>query len=138
MQIAILYGVTAFIFLGLDVIGLNFLIKPIFDAEIGDMLLETPRWGAAAAFYLAYVGGLLFFVCAPALRAETALKTVFVTGALFGAICYGAYEFTNLATLKGWTWRLTVIDVAWGAALNGVSATAGVALTRAILSRRAQ
>lgn len=135
MQIAVLYGVTALIFLVLDAIALNFLLKPVFARDIGDMLLEKPRMGAAAAFYLFYVGGLLFFVSYPALKAATALPIVFATAAFFGAICYGTYEFTNLATLKGWTFRMTAIDVTWGAFLNGVAATAGVAATRAILPK---
>ena len=30
-------------------------------------------------------------------------------------MAYGTYEFTNLATLKGWHWQMVVVDVSWGA-----------------------
>ena len=52
---------------------------------------------------------------------------------LLGALAYGTYEFTSFAILKDWTLRLVVIDVIWGTALTGVSATAGVMITRSLL-----
>ena len=51
---------------------------------------------------------------------------------LFGFCVYGAYDLTNLATLRGWPWPLTVsvVDLAWGGA---VTATAAAFLaTRAV------
>ena len=45
--------------------------------------------------------------------------------ALLGLVAYGTYDITNLSTLKGWSVKLAVIDIAWGTALTAVSATIG-------------
>lgn len=131
MTLILLYIATVLLFLGLDIVGLRYVVKPVFDAEIGDMLLETPRYGPALVFYLFYVAGLLWFVSVPAMRDDTALWQVFVIAAAFGAIGYGTYEFSNLATLKGWSWRMVATDLIWGMMLTGVSAVGGLAILRA-------
>jgi len=38
---------------------------------------------------------------------------------------------TNLSTLKGWTWRLCVVDIIWGTLLTGLAAAAGAWATQA-------
>jgi uncharacterized membrane protein len=45
-------------------------------------------------------------------------------------MAYGTYELTNLATLRDWTWRMTLTDLAWGTVLTAVAAAIGVAVTR--------
>ena len=45
--------------------------------------------------------------------------------ALFGFLAYVTYELTNLATLKGWSAQIAMMDIAWGAALSGVAGAAG-------------
>ncbi len=35
----------------------------------------------------------------------------------FGAAAYATYDFTSLATLKGYDWRLAVADTVWGGVL---------------------
>ena len=37
-----------------------------------------------------------------------------------GAASYAVYDFTSLATLKGYDWRLAVADTVWGGILFGV------------------
>ena len=34
-------------------------------------------------------------------------------GALLGVVTYGMYDLTNLSTLRGWSLKLTFIDIAW-------------------------
>ncbi len=128
----ILYAVSVVLFLGLDFLGLSFLIRPTFERDIAPMLRDNFKIVPALIFYLFYILGLLWFVSLPALRADTGLIVIFLTGALFGAIAYGTYEFSNLATLNGWTWRMLLTDLIWGTVLTGVVAAAGVAITRAI------
>ncbi len=128
----ILYVIMVILFLGLDAVGLSYLIRPTFEKDIGPLLRDSPHWGAALVFYLFYVVGLLWFVAAPAMRAETGLMAVFLTGALFGAVAYATYEFSNMATLNGWTWRMLLTDLTWGTVLTGVTAAGGVVLTRAV------
>ncbi len=128
----ILYVVSVVLFLGLDFLGLTYLIRPTFERDIAPMLLENFKLAPALIFYMFYIVGLLFFVSVPAMRADTGLLVVFLTGALFGAVAYGTYEFSNLATLNGWTWRMLLTDLTWGTVLTGTVAAGGVAITRAL------
>ncbi|PYC48853.1 DUF2177 domain-containing protein [Litorivita pollutaquae] len=132
MPLIILYISTAIIFLGLDAVMLKNVMRPLFETRLGDQLLDDLRLGAAALFYLAYVGGVLYFVSAPALRDGGALGAVFLSAAILGAMAYGTYEFTNFATLKAWDWRMVAVDLTWGAALTGTSAALGLWITRAV------
>ncbi|WP_300056379.1 DUF2177 family protein [uncultured Roseobacter sp.] len=132
MTIAILYVVTFAVFLTLDYVGLSYLIKPTFEKDIEPLLLGSPRIGPAFAFYAFYVVCLLWFVSWPALQDDKSLLWVFGSAALIGAMAYGTYEFTNLATLKDWTWRMVATDLTWGTVLTGTSATAGVFVARLV------
>lgn len=133
MQTLTLYVATAAVFLGLDALALRFMIAPAFRDQLGDWVLDSPRFVPAAVFYLFYVVGVLVFVSLPALR-EGAVLQAFFMGALLGAVAYGTYEFTNFATLERWSWKLVLMDGTWGALLTGTSAAAGVWITRAIHS----
>ena len=53
-------------------------------------------------------------------------------GAVLGLVAYGTYDITNLSTLKGWSVKLAVIDIAWGTALTAVSATIGYWVVKAV------
>ena len=130
MTIAILYVVTFAVFLGLDYLGLSYLIKPTFEKDIKSLLLDSPRMGPAVVFYAFYIFCVLWFVSWPAMQQGHSLLWVFGTAALIGAMGYGTYEFTNLATLKDWTWRMVATDFTWGTLLTGTSATIGVAVAR--------
>lgn len=130
MQLAVLYIASVVIFLALDVIGLRYLIKPAFERELGDWLLDNPRYGPALVFYLFYVAGLLYFVSVPALAEDWSVVQLFLSAAFFGAIAYGTYEFSNLATLERWSWSMVVTDLTWGTILTAISGTLGVAVAR--------
>ncbi len=125
----LLYIVTAIVFLALDVVMLKKVMYPLFSSNIGPMMLEDLRMGPAAVFYLFYVVGVVWFVSIPALNVGS-IAQAFFAGAVLGALAYGTYEFTNFATLKGWTAQMVMVDVIWGAVLTGTSAAVGVAVTK--------
>ncbi len=126
MTLILLYILTFAIFLGLDFLGLSFLIKPVFARDIGPLLLDSFRLVPAFVFYAFYVAVLLYFVSWPAMTQDKSLIWVLLNAALIGALGYGTYEFTNLATLKDWTAQMVATDFTWGVVLTGVSATLGV------------
>jgi len=130
MQIVALYLITATAFLLLDAIMLKTVMKPLFEQQIGDWLLDEFRVGPAIMFYLFYVAGVLWFVSVPALRTGIPVNAL-IGGAILGAMAYGTYEFTNYATLRDWSLHMVAADVTWGAVLTGFSAWIGVTLTRA-------
>lgn len=131
MQIVIAYIATAIVFLGLDAVMLRSVIRPVFEQNIGALLLEDLRIGPAAVFYLFYVLGVIWFVSLPALR-EGAPVQALLNGAVLGALAYGTYEFTNFATLRAWSWQMVALDLTWGTVLTGVAAWAGVMAARAV------
>jgi uncharacterized membrane protein len=129
MQTVTLYVATALIFLGLDAVMLRTVMRPLFESYIGPLMLPDPRLGAAAAFYLCYVAGLLVIVSLPNLSDP---GRALWQAAILGAMAYGTYEFTSYAVMKDWHLRMVVTDVIWGTALTGFSAWAGIMVTRLI------
>lgn len=129
MQMTTLYAATLVVFLALDAVGITYVIKPLFERHLGDMLADPLRLGPAAIFYAGYVAGVLWFVSIPALMADKPGQAL-VQGVILGAMCYATYEFTNLATLRAWSWQQVIVDTTWGAVLTGVAAWAGVSAAR--------
>jgi len=131
MSLIVLYLSSLTVFLVLDMIGITQMIRPIFERHVGHLLADPLRLGPAAGFYAAYVAGLLYFVSVPALNADRPMQAL-LGGVLIGLMAYGTYEFTNLATLRDWSWNQVIVDTLWGASLTGVTAWAGVLFTRAV------
>ena len=131
MQIIVLYAASLITFLILDAIMLNTVIAPLFRQHLGDWVTDSPRFIPALIFYGFYVAGLTALVSWPALK-EGAPMQALMWGALVGAMAYGTYEFTNLATLTKWQWSMVAVDLAWGTVLTGVTAWAGVMVARAV------
>ena len=52
-------------------------------------------------------------------------------GALFGFVVYAAYDLTNLATLRGWPMAVSLVDLAWGAAVSAAACIAAFFAIRA-------
>ena len=127
MQIAVLYIATTAVFLILDALMLKFHMEPLFQRALGPQLLADIRVGPAAAFYLAYVAGLIYLVSYPALKTGS---DIVVPAAIIGAMAYGTYEFTSYAIMKDWNLTLVANDLIWGTVLTAFSAWAGVAITR--------
>ena len=127
-----LYLVTAIVFLALDVVMLKKVLYPLFSSNIGAIMHEDPKMGAAAIFYLFYIGGIIWFASLPAMSVGEPSQA-FGAGCMLGLLAYGTYEFTNFATLRGWSLQMVAIDVVWGAILTGTSAWAGVSLMNILL-----
>jgi uncharacterized membrane protein len=118
------YGGTALVFFGLDFLWLTVLGIGFYRSEIGDLLLDQPNLAPAAIFYLFYVAGLVGFAVLPAANAGSWVWAL-VAGVALGLLAYGTYDMTNLATLKGWSLNISLIDLAWGGFVSGSAALAG-------------
>jgi uncharacterized membrane protein len=118
------YAGTAVTFLALDAVWLTTMAERLYRPAIGHLMMDKPSFGPAAAFYLFYFVGVVVFAVVPALNSQR-WQTALGLGVLLGLVAYGAYDFTNQATLKGWPWRLTVIDLAWGGFATAVAALVG-------------
>jgi uncharacterized membrane protein len=109
---------------GLDFFWLTTMSPTLYRRDLGILLADDPNMTAAAIFYLTYMAGILIFAVRPALTSGD-WRTAALYGALFGFFAYATYDLTNFATLKVWTLRVTVLDMAWGTVLTAVTATAG-------------
>ena len=124
MRMVVAYLAAAAVFLVLDLLWLGYIASGFYRNELGPLLAESVNIPAAVAFYALFVAGLMIFAVAPALESGGVLRALQL-GALFGFFAYATYDLTNLATLKGFTWRVAVVDIVWGSFLAGASAAAG-------------
>ena len=120
----------------------------LYLPALAALLAPRPNVLAVALFYPAYVGGLLFFAIAPALAPASALepepepaalqpgrsRMALGRGALFGLLAYATYDLTNQATLRGWPWMITWIDLLWGTVLSGAVACVAALITARLTS----
>lgn len=123
------WAVTAVFLLAVDAIWLGFVAKDFYRRELGDMMLEQVRFGIAALFYVFFAAAIVLLAGAAGLRSES-LATAAVYGAVLGLAAYGTYDITNLATLKGWSVAMSLVDMAWGTALTSASAVVAFLVLR--------
>lgn len=113
------------VFLALDLFWLGVIAKGEYRRGLGALARRGPDgldvfWPAAAFVYVLALSGIALFVLPLSADPLAALGA----GALYGAILYAVYDFTNLATLVGWSLRLSILDSAWGAVVCGAAAAA--------------
>lgn len=127
----ILWIAAVVLFLLIDMVWLLWLGRSFYVSEIGDLLRQPPNMGAAGAFYILYVTGLMVMVVWPAVQGGSVGQAV-LYGAILGLIAYGTYDLTNLAVMKGFTTKIAVIDMIWGTVLtgtvSGITAMIGIRL----------
>ena len=123
------YSATAVVMLALDVVWLAVIAKSFYRDGIGHLMADPPNLVAGGVFYLLYPVGVVLFAVAPApwsgALALVPWSRAVLAGALFGLFAYATYDLSNLATLRGWPLRLTLVDIAWGTALTAAAAAAG-------------
>jgi uncharacterized membrane protein len=132
MKYLIAYVSTAVVFAALDFVWLSLASSRLYKPEIGAILSDKVQMGPAVAFYLLYVLGMVVFIVLPALRGGS-VGTALAYGALFGLVAYATYDLTNMATLKVWSMKVTLADLAWGAFATAVASGAGTWITRAVV-----
>jgi uncharacterized membrane protein len=104
----------------LDALWLGIVSRDFYKARLGPLLLDQPNWAVAVLFYLIHAVGIVVF----AVPLAASWLSAVLYGALFGVVVYAAYDLTNLATLRGWPISVTLVDLAWGAAVSAAACTA--------------
>lgn len=112
--------------LALDVVWLKIMLSRFYSPRLLHLTAESPSYLPAVIFYVIYALGISIIIATPALTGSYSLTKVFLVGALFGLCAYGAYDFTNQATLKDWPTIVTIVDLIWGATLTGVASVSAV------------
>lgn len=107
--------ISSFLLLALDLIWLkgymgNEYRKMIRKIQGSDMQVNTVY---AIMSYALMIIGLNVFVI-PNINKDNLMMDSLKYGFLFGIVVYGVYDFTIGAVLKGWNFKLALIDVLWG------------------------
>lgn len=136
MQPLAAYIATALIFGALDAIWLTKVGPKLYRPEIGELLMDGWRPAPALIFYVLYILGIQIFAVQPALAAGR-WQVAAQYGALFGFFCYMTYDLTNQATMRVWSTKVTLVDIAWGTVATGIAAGAAAWLVLALLPRGA-
>ena len=122
---------AAAVFLALDTLWFARMVPRFYRPIMGEIMRPTPNLTAAAAFYLIYVSGVIFFAVAPALEQASAGKAM-LNGAILGFFAYATFDLSNHAIMRAWSTKLTIVDMAWGtfatALATGAAYTAAAAL----------
>lgn len=127
-----MYLITLIVFLGIDLIWLGLIAKNLYSQQLGFIMKENVNWIAAVIFYLIFIVGIVFFVVNPAIIKDN-WKYALFAGMLFGFITYATYDLTNLATLKNWPLKITIIDLIWGTTLGGLTSVLSFFIYRRIM-----
>lgn len=125
------YLVAFVVFFAIDIVWLGFVAKNLYRENLGHMMADKTNWPAAIIFYAIFIAGLIFFAIHPALEKDSWTYALLV-GGLFGFMCYATYDMTNLATLKDWPLKITVIDIIWGTVLNALTSVVSFFIIRLI------
>jgi len=111
------YLIILVVFFAIDLVWIAVVAKKFYRDNLGFLMKKKTGWLAAIVFYLIYIFGLLYFVVNPALAMGSGIYALY-TGAIFGFIAYATYDLTNLATVKDWPLKLTIVDLVWGSTLS--------------------
>ena len=128
-RLLVAYATTLVVFLGLDFVWLTVMTPRLYQPDLGPLMAAQPNMAAAIVFYGLFIVGLVVFAIVPALE-RGGWRRAASLAALFGLLAYATYDLTNLATLRGFTVRLTVADMIWGALVSAVAASAGYAAAK--------
>lgn len=126
MRYAVAYIAAALVFLALDLTWLGVVARDYYRREMGDLLADPMRLAPAIAFYALYLVGVVYFAVQPALASGRWIDAL-VPGLLFGLVAYATYDLTAMAVVRGWPVGLSLVDMAWGAALTASASVAAAA-----------
>lgn len=122
MNWIVAYVVAAISFGVLDSFWLRWAAPNLYRPVIGEIMASEVRWGAAIAFYLIYIAGMVWFAIKPGITSGQ-VTTAALNGALLGALCYATFDLTSQAVLKVWSTQISVMDIAWGAFATAVASS---------------
>lgn len=121
MKWIIAYIAAAVAFGALDALWLRWAADNLYRPVIGSIMAEDFRMGAAAAFYLIYIAGMVWFAVKPGVESGS-VATALLNGALLGGLCYATFDLTSQAVMKVWATHISIADIAWGTFATAVAA----------------
>ena len=117
MKPILVFTITFIVFLLIDFLWLSVISGDLYKNNIGHLMSKNVQLLPALIFYAIFVVGLTVLVLIPGLESQDLTRTLLLA-ALFGLVTYATYDLTNLATLKDWPLKITLIDLAWGTTVS--------------------
>lgn len=121
MKWIIAYLAAALAFGVLDAVWLRWAADNLYRPVIGSIMADNFRVGAAAAFYVIYIAGMVWFAVKPGVASGN-VSTALLNGALLGGLCYATFDLTSQAVMKVWATHVSLADIAWGMFATAVAA----------------
>lgn len=113
--------VVSLLILGLlDGLWLGVVARDWSAKQLGPLMRASIDPVPAGLFYLIYPAAVAFLCVEPSL--QSGWSRAALAGAVLGLAAYGAYDLTNVATLKNWPLPLTIVDLIWGTVVSAVTA----------------
>ncbi len=115
------YAVALVVMGALDGVWLGWVAKSFYREQLGALMADPVRVAPAAIYYFGFPLVIVFLALTP----SASLGEAILRSAVLGLAAFGVYDLTNLATLRGYTVLMTVVDMAWGTiatALGGAAA----------------
>ena len=103
--------------------------QEVYLQRIGGLMNAQFDVFVAFLFYLLYSLGAMIFAVRPALLAGSRRHAVQM-GGLYGFFCFSAHNLTDLADVKGFSWEITIIDMAWGTFMTACACALAYTLGR--------
>ena len=118
----------------IDAVWLGLVAPKFYKKHIGYIMTDMPIWLSAIIFYLIFILGVAVFVVYPGWRNSESLTKIALQGALLGLVSYATYDLTNQATLKGWPFIVTAVDLMWGTFLTALVSVVSVLVLKKFLN----
>ena len=129
LQALAAYGVAVVTMSLMDGVWLGWLALDFYKRELGALMTDSVRILPAALYYVGFPAAIVALALTPK---PQRLRQAAGRSALLGLAAFGVYDLTNLATLRGYTTLMTVVDMAYGT----LAAAAGGAMAYAVVLRR--
>lgn len=97
----------------LDMAWILGVAKGFYAEHMGFLFSKAINVAPIIVFYPLYALAVTLLAIIPALSAGSWTAALW-RGALLGLAAYGAYDFTNHATIAGWPKIMTIVDLGWG------------------------
>ena len=107
------YFMILLVSLSIDMFWHIFIARKLFQEEIGHLMGDKIKAYAGLIFYAINALAILFLVINPSLEKQDMTQAL-LHGGLLGFAMYATYNFTNLALLRAWSIKVTLLDLAWG------------------------
>lgn len=125
MRWIVAYLAAGAVFGILDALWLRWAGPNLYRPVIGEIMAAQFRVAPAAAFYLLYLAGMVWFAVRPGIESGQ-VSTALINGALLGGLCYATFDLTSQAVMKVWSTQISVMDIAWGAFATAIASAAAV------------